>query len=96
VSDLDVEELRDIGAPDYKVASLALWISQGSDFARRVGLDYETLTSVSMIAHEIYRAISVRGARVGELVEALRKVRPKGSIARDLPSTRKSARQGNE
>lgn len=61
---------------DHRIASFALAVSQGADAARRVGIDKETLTSGSELAHEIYRAIAMRGATVEELVKALRGVRP--------------------
>lgn len=95
MSKLDIDEPHGSDPPDYKLASLALWISQGADFARRVGLDYETFTRVSMVAHEVYRAVSVRGARVGEIVEAIRKVRPHGSILADLPGLQAKVRAEN-
>lgn len=69
---------------DFRIASFALAVSQGADAVRRVGLDKDTLTSGSELAHEIYRAIAVRGATVAELVKALRAVRPKGSILEDI------------
>lgn len=69
---------------DFRIASFALAVSQGADAVRRAGLDKETLTGGSELAHEIYRAVAVRGATVGELVKALRSVRPGGSILGDL------------
>lgn len=69
---------------DFRIASFALAVSQGADAVRRVGLDKDTLTSGSELAHEIYRAIAVRGATVTEIVKALRSVRPNGSILKDL------------
>lgn len=69
---------------DFRIASFALAVSQGADAVRRVGLDKDTLTNGSSLAHEIYRAIAVRGATCEELVKALRAVRPDGSILGDL------------
>ncbi len=82
--DLDGPEARE--PPDYSVATMALWLSQCADIARRAKLDFEVFERVRMLSHEVYQAISVRGARVGELVEALRDVRPRGSILADLPT----------
>lgn len=73
---------------DYKVSSVLLYVSQAMDFMRLARIDYEVLTALALIAHEGYRAVTVRGARVEDLVEAWRRVNRGGSIAGDLPSTR--------
>jgi hypothetical protein len=85
-SEHDTAEARE--PPDYKVATVALWISRCADLARRSHVDFEVFERIRMLADEIYEAISVRGSRVGELVEALRKVRPDGSVLMDLPTMR--------
>lgn len=73
---------------DYKVSSVLLYVSQASDYMRRARVDYQVFTWLARLAHEGYRAITVRGACVGDLVEAWRKVKPGGSVLGDLPSMR--------
>jgi hypothetical protein len=85
-SEFDTPEARE--PPDYKVATVALWLSRCSDIARKARVDFETFERIRMLADEIYEAISTRGARVGEIVEAIRDVRPRGSILADLPTMR--------
>ena len=85
-SEHDTEDAR--RPPDYKVASVALYIAQSAAFMRRCGVDFETFERIRMLADEINDAISNRGCRVGELVSALRSVKPDGSILRDLPTMR--------
>lgn len=79
---------------DYKIASLLLYVSQAMDFMRLARIDYEVFTSIALLSHEGYRAISVRGACVGDLVEALRKIAPGGSMLKDLPISRGGTGQG--
>ena len=90
-SELDTKDARE--PPDYKVASLLMWIAQGATFARRIGIDFEVYERLIMLADEAAAAISVRGARVGELVDALREVRRHGSIFDDLPTKRPPGKQ---
>jgi hypothetical protein len=85
-SELDTAEARE--PPDYQIATIALWLSRCSNIARQAKVDFESFERIRMLCDEIYEAISVRGARVGELVEALRKVRPNGSVLMDLPTMR--------
>jgi hypothetical protein len=64
-----------------------MWLSAGVSVLRKSGANYEVVERLNMLADEIYQAIAIRGARVGEIVEAIKKVRAGGSIIDDLPST---------
>lgn len=79
---------QDRGSPDYKAASFALVIASTVSFLKRAGIDYEVAERCALLADEVYQAIAIRGARVGELVEAVRSVRAGGSILDDLPTVR--------
>lgn len=78
----------DRGAPDYKLATIIMWLVTGANVARTAGVGYETVERARLLLQEIYDAINVRGARVGELVDAIRSVRRHGSIIEDLPTVR--------
>lgn len=53
---------------------------------RRAGVNYEVAERISMLSEELHKAIAYRGARIGELVDAVRSVRQHGSILDDLPA----------
>lgn len=74
------------GKPDYQMATVVMWLASGIPVLRMAGCSYETLERCRLIADELYKAINYRGARAGEIVEAIRKVREHGSILDDLPN----------
>jgi hypothetical protein len=74
------------GTPDYKSASVVLWLATGVSVLRKAGVGYEIVERLGMLCDEIYQAVNIRGARVGELIEAVRAVRKGGSILDDLPA----------
>ena len=82
------------GAPDYTVATIVLWLASGVSVARKAGVNWETMERCRLVADEMYQAIAVRGARVGEIVEALRSVRRGASILDDLPTVREKPPTG--
>lgn len=61
--------------PDYHVGNFMLIVSEYCDFSKMLRLGQEGFGAISEVAHDAYRAINLRGARVGELVEAIRNVR---------------------
>jgi hypothetical protein len=87
-----VSEPRKVTDPDYKFASIALWLSHGANVARLAGIDFEISERARMLCESLYQAISIRGARIGEIVDAINRVRMHGSILDDLPAA-KTVRQ---
>lgn len=73
------------GDPDYLAATLILCVSTVANVMRRAGVNYEIAERIGMLSEELHKAIAYRGARVGELIEAVRGVRRHGSILDDLP-----------
>lgn len=61
--------------PDYRLGNWLLFASQYYDLSLRAGLDAEAKRALSKLAHEGYRALEVRGAVFGELVQAVKSVR---------------------
>lgn len=74
--------------PDYKYAAIALRIQNGIGFALKAGWDRATLERWRELFDAIFLAISSRGARFAEIVEAVQAVRKDASILRDLPTGR--------
>jgi hypothetical protein len=60
--------------PDYAVGNFLLLVSEACDLGSLAMVDAAALRALSSAAHEMYRGVSIRGARVGEIVEAIRDV----------------------
>jgi hypothetical protein len=80
-----VSEPQRAADPDYRAASLAMWCGNAIAFALKAGADRESFERWRMLFDAVFQAISIRGARFGEVIEAVRKVREHGSILDDLP-----------
>lgn len=82
-SEFDTVSARE--PPDYRVGNVLLHLSQWCDFGRLIGIDSATCAAVSELAHESYRAISIRGARVGALVSAVSGLRARSTAPEEVP-----------
>jgi hypothetical protein len=60
---------------ELKVATLMMWLSNGSDVARRIRVDFEVFEWVTKLCDAGAAAIR-RGCRCGELVTAWTSLRP--------------------
>ena len=75
---------------DLAISHFLVWFSHGARYASLVGIDAEVFGRSCLLANAVIRAISERGARVGELVEVIERVRADG--ARDDEPTRRFMR----
>lgn len=75
-------------APDLTIASLFMWYANGSDVARKLKVDFETFEWLMKICDAGAAALR-RGARLGDLVEAWRQLRPQRMPSEDdVPTVR--------
>jgi hypothetical protein len=81
----DIEPSQNQAPPDYRIGNVLLYVSQYYDLSLRTGLDAPSKRALSSLAHESYRAIAIRGARLGALVDAIQKVRGDRRVLEQMP-----------
>lgn len=78
---------RQHNGPDYRVGNVLKIVSDFCDLSLRIGAHKETFRALSALAHDCYRAINVRGARVGEVIEAIRRAKSQLAEGSEFPET---------